>query len=52
MSCTVIMSSGGGTRRPLYQCDTYQEALDFCNYHNWHWLDNNLFDWTLEIEED
>ena len=42
--------AGSVTHHILY-CDTEEEALQFCYDHNWYWLDENEFEWGLEVNE-
>ena len=48
---TVQIVSPGGIRHDLYGSLTEREAIDFCDEHNWTWLDENCFEWNLDYVE-
>lgn len=48
----VVMVSEGGTRRTLSSgYETENDAITFAENEGWHYLDENQFDWALEVEE-
>lgn len=48
----VVMVSEGGTRRTLSSgFETENDAITFAENEGWHYLDENQFDWTLEVEK-
>lgn len=48
----VQIVSAGGVRHDLYGELTEREAIDFCEENNWHYLDENCFEWALDYVED
>ena len=48
----VQIVSAGGVRHDLYGDLTEREAIDFCEENNWHYLDENCFEWDLDYVED
>lgn len=52
MTYRITMSSGTGTDRVFMSGLTNKEAFDICTNYEWHWTDENGFDWYLTIEED
>jgi len=52
-SWKVVMVSEGGTKHDLSSdFKTEAEAIHFAEAENWHYLDENRFEWRLEVEED
>ena len=52
-SWRVVMVSEGGTKHDLSSdFKTEAEAIHFAEAENWHYLDENRFEWRLEVEED
>ena len=47
----VIMSSGIVTHDYVRGL-TMEEAADFCEENDWHYLDENRFEWSLDYVED
>lgn len=47
----IIMHSGGGTDRLLFDGLTFEEANELCEQYNWELVDENCFVWDLSIEE-
>lgn len=48
----VVMVSEGGTRRILSSgYETENDATIFAENEGWHYLDENQFDWALEVEQ-
>ena len=52
MMFKVQIVSAGGVRHDLYGELTEREAIDFCEENNWHYLDENRFEWALDYVED
>lgn len=48
-SYTVVVESEDGVERDLISFDTAKEATDFCEQHNWWWVDENNFHWEMCI---
>lgn len=48
----VIIVSAGGVKHHLCGQMTEQEAIDFCNGHDWTWVDENGFEWDLDYRFD
>lgn len=48
---TVYKESPGGVKKPIYYADSYEEALAFCEEHDWTWIDDNSFEWSLDFVE-
>ena len=48
----VIMVSEGGTKRDFHDgFNTMHDAIEFVSSYNWRWYDENMFCWSLDIEE-
>lgn len=48
----VIVVSGGGVKRDwLYQL-TEEEAIQYCEEHDWCIVDDNCFEWHLDYVRD
>lgn len=47
---TVIIVSGGGVRHELTSFETEKEAEKFCDEYEWRWIDENGFEWYLDID--
>ncbi len=47
----ITMSSGGGTIRDFMTCSSLKEAEDICESYGWHFVDENAFEWSLDIVE-
>lgn len=46
----VYISTGFfGVKHLLVSFPTEEEALNFCNENNWEYIDENGFQWDLEI---
>ena len=41
-----------GVTRLFSSFATKEEALDFCEYNDWKWADENAFVWNLQYDED
>lgn len=53
MTYKITMSSGGGTIRCFMGgFETEAEAIEIASLYNWHWCDENGFDWDLDVEEE
>ena len=52
MMFKVQIVSASGVRHDLYGELTEREAIDFCEENNWHYLDENRFEWALDYVED
>lgn len=49
----VVMVSEGGTKHDFSSgYPTEEEAQKFAESENWHYIDENQFEWYLEVEED
>jgi hypothetical protein len=49
----VVIVSDGGTKRDLSGgFNTEVEAIAEAEAHNWKYVDENQFEWRLEIDED
>jgi len=49
----IVMESGGGTRYDFMGgFETEAEAIEVAQSYDWHFTDENGFDWSLEISED
>lgn len=47
----VYMTTGFyGVKRLLASFPTYEEAATFCEENNWEYIDQNEFQWNLDIE--
>lgn len=51
MKYNVYMESGNGARYLLASFDDYEEALNFCEAHLYHYTDDNGFVWDLDLVE-
>ena len=47
----VFLDSGNGTQKRFDLFDDEMDAEDFCNRYDWHWTDENGFDWHLDYRE-
>lgn len=47
----ITMSSGGGTVRDFLTCSSREEAEDVCESYDWRFVDENAFEWSLDIDE-
>lgn len=47
----ITMSSGGGTVRDFLTCDSREEAEEICESYDWCFVDENAFEWSLDIDE-
>lgn len=47
----VDMVSAGGVKECLATFRTEEEALCFCDNNNWRWVDENEFEWSLEVND-
>lgn len=47
----VYIYSGGGVQKHFTDCETEQEALDFCESYNYEWADENCFVWNMDYRE-
>lgn len=47
----ITMSSGGGTVRDFLTCSSRKEAEDVCQGYDWRFVDENAFEWSLNIDE-
>ncbi len=45
----IVMESGGGTRYDFMGGLTEDEATLICNQYDWHFVDENGFDWSLDL---
>ena len=46
-----VFAVSGCVKHVIYS-GTKQECIDFCAEHNWSFVDENRFEWDMEIEED
>ena len=46
----VLAVSAGGVKKLLYS-GAWEECNDFCEEHNWTFIDENSFQWELELED-
>lgn len=51
MEYVITMSSGGGTVRDFMTLPSFQEAFEICEGYGWAFMDENEFEWELEIDE-
>ena len=51
MEYVITMSSGGGTVRDFMTLPTKEEAEEICEGFGWVFMDENEFEWELEIDE-
>ena len=49
---TVIIKSAYGTTSSLISFDTEEDAILFCEQEGWVFIDENNFEWSLEIIEE
>ena len=47
----ITISSGGGTVQDFTTCRTRKEAEQICEDYGWGWVDDNQFEWNMDIEE-
>ena len=47
----ITMSSGHGTVRDFMTLPTKEEAIDICEGYGWVFMDENEFEWSLDIDE-
>lgn len=47
----ITISSGGGTVQDFTTCRTRKEAEQICENYGWGWVDDNQFEWNMDIEE-
>lgn len=47
----VTMSSGHGTEKNFVPFESLEAAKEYCEDHNWKYLDENEFEWELEIKD-
>lgn len=52
MTYTLYIVSDGGTKLPFLSNVLYNMAFEEAEYYNWRWIDENGFEWRMEIEED
>ena len=52
MMFKVQLVSAFGIRHDLCGDLTEREAIDFCEVNDWHYVDENGFDWDLDYVED
>ena len=43
--------SAGGVKKEIMFFDTEEEAFQWCNEQDWTWVDENQFEWDLEIDD-
>ena len=49
----IVMESGGGTRYDFMGgFETEEEAIQVAQSYEWHFTDENGFDWSLDVDED
>lgn len=46
-----VSIAAGSVKRHLAYFETEEEALQFCYDNHWVWLDQNEFEWNLEVDE-
>lgn len=51
MEFVITMSSGGGTVRDFMTLPTKEEAEEICEGYGWVFMDENEFEWELDIDE-
>lgn len=47
----VYLESGVGTKRDFATFEIEKQAQEFCENHNWQWMDENEFVWNMSYEE-
>lgn len=47
----ITMSSGGGTTYDFMTCASREEAEQVCENYEWVFVDENEFEWSLDIDE-
>lgn len=47
----VYRESGGGVRVDIEEFEREIDAVDFCDRHDWEWIDENRFQWNLDYRE-
>ena len=50
MEYVITMSSGGGTVRDFMTCSSLKEAQEVCDSYEWCFVDENAFEWGLDID--
>lgn len=49
----IVMESGGGTSYDFMGgFETEEEAIEVAQSYDWHFTDENGFDWSLEVVEE
>jgi hypothetical protein len=49
----ITMESGGGTVYDFMSgFESEQEAIKTANFYDWHFVDENGFEWALYVEEE
>ena len=52
MTYTLYIISDGSIKLAFLSNVSYDEALQEAEYYNWRWIDENGFEWRMEIDED
>lgn len=47
----VVYMYAGCVKHDLQVFENEIDAIDFCDVHDWHWLDENRFEWALDVRE-
>lgn len=47
----VYLESAFGVRHHLNTFNTEDEAVNFCSENDWHYVDENGFEWNLDIRK-
>ena len=47
----VYIESAGGVRHDLRVFENEIDAADYCDIHDWTWIDENRFQWKLDYRE-
>lgn len=48
----VYKVSPGGIKSDYIRVFEHEiDAADFCDRHDWHWIDENRFEWRLDYRE-
>lgn len=53
MKYKITMESGGGTVYDFMSgFESEQEAIEVAEHYDWHFTDENGFDWSLSVDEE
>ncbi len=45
-----VYLQAGTVRKHFSEFETEQEAINFCESHNWCWIDENEFEWSMDYD--